>query len=354
MRAIVLGAGASGLLHALSLRAHGVTIDSVFDPDLERARSLAEMFRARAAPSLDALLGRDAEVVAICGPPPVHVAQALRFARRERIVFVEKPIALSEDELSILEGLEGCVPVLQWRFGRALRAIRRAIQWGELGPRPTVNVDLAWHRSAAYFAGGRGSRSAWGCGALLSIGIHAIDAVLYALGGAVTAAHGALVRRDDLDVEVGASLVLLISNGAQITLRMTLDGADDRTRMTFCGAGVSAIIEGSEEDPTASDVIWACGDRTKSARLRSLELEEPGFNVGPLLVPFVGAALGRLGNLRSGRGAAELVVPSVGAAAPAHRAIFDVYASSQPGVNESSERAVDESPGRAYRDHWAR
>jgi predicted dehydrogenase len=343
-RALIVGAGGSGLLHAFALRAHGAVIEAVFDPDPERARSLAELVGARAVRALDMLDASRAEVVAICSPPRVHAEQAQRFARRERILLVEKPIALNDIELAALERIEGCVPMLQWRFGRSLRAVRRAIQWGELGPHPTVNVDLAWHRDDDYFAAGRGARATWGCGALLSIGIHAVDAVLFALGSSVQSIVGTLVERASLDVEVGAALVLVTTSGANVTLRLSLDAARDTTRMTFCGNGVTATIIGTEEDPTASCVEWSAADPAALRRLRSIENDEPGFTTGPLLVPLIGAALGRPMRRTTGRGPEELAVPSVRSVAPAHRAIFALYAEAdRRGRNQdvSDARAVD-------------
>ncbi len=328
MRALILGAGASGLLHALSLRAHGVAIDSVYDPDLDRARSLASLVRARALPSLDAAYGSDASVVAVCGPPTSHAPQAIALARAGRVVFVEKPIALDADSLDRLEPLEGVVPVVQWRFGRALRAIQHAIAWGELGSAPSVAIDLAWRRDAAYFAAGRATWASWGCGALLSVGIHALDAALFALGGRVAHVMGIVggPRRQGVEVDTGAVVCLATASGAMISLRITLDAAADRTRMAFTGGGVTAIIEGTEEDPTASDVIWHADAPTR-ARLLRLEAEEAGYRAAPLLVPYLGRGLERLAE--SPLIGPDLAVPSVRGVAPAHRAIFDVVARSR-------------------------
>ncbi len=319
MSAIVLGAGASGLLHALSLRAHGVDVSAVYDPDVSRARSLAELVGARATLSLDALDDCEDEVVAICGPPTVHAAQARRFARAGRLLLVEKPIALDESELATLERLDGCVPSLQWRFGRALRAIRRAIGAGELGPQPTVSIDLTWRRTDEYFSAGRGTYADWGCGALLSVGIHAIDAVLFALGGSVRSVQGAFGGRPGVEVETQAAAVLTMDSGALVTLRLTLDAANDVTRISFAGGGVTAAIIGSEEDPTASAIEWEAADAGALRRLRALERAEPGFTSGPLLVPLVGAAI------RPDR--APFPAPSVRSTAAAHRTIFSLYGS---------------------------
>lgn len=341
MRALVIGAGASGLLHALSFRAHGVPVAAVYDPDQERASALSRLVHAEALPSYDAALAHEASVVAVCGPPTTHVAQACALARAGRVVFVEKPIALDGAGLDSLEVLEGVVPVLQWRFGRAIRALQHAISWGELGAAPSVAIDLAWRRDAAYFAAGRGSRAGWGCGALLSVGIHALDAALFALGGRVAHVSGVVggAKRVGVEVETGAAMTVATGSGSLVSLRITLDAAADRTRMVFAGGGVTAVIEGTEEDPTASDVTWS-GDPATVARLSRLEAAEPGHRASPLLVPYVGRGLELLAD--GAISGPPLPVPSVRGVAPAHRAIFAVL---ETAAREEG-RAVGESSAR--------
>jgi predicted dehydrogenase len=147
MKAAISGAGAAGLLHALSFRAHDVAVDQVFDPDPRRAQDLASLCGARAFDTFDALAESDADCVSITSPPRWHVEQAESCAREGRTVFVEKPVAIAEDEPERLMRLPGCVPIVQWRAGRAIRAIRRAISDGLFGRSPSACVDLALHRT---------------------------------------------------------------------------------------------------------------------------------------------------------------------------------------------------------------
>jgi 2-polyprenyl-6-methoxyphenol hydroxylase-like FAD-dependent oxidoreductase len=123
MSAAIVGAGAAGFLHALSFRAHGVPVSFVFDPDAARAKNLAELCGARVVAGVDALARTDVDCISICSPPRWHVEQAERCAGKGRTVFVEKPVAVSAEELARLALLPGCVPILQWRVGRAIRAI---------------------------------------------------------------------------------------------------------------------------------------------------------------------------------------------------------------------------------------
>jgi predicted dehydrogenase len=231
------------------------------------------------------------------------VAQATLLARSGRTVFVEKPVAVSFDELERLGALPRCVPVVQWRAGRGLRAVRRAIARGELGEAPVVSCDLAWSRDEAYLAA-RGA--AWGCGAVLSVGIHAIDALIWALGRKVIDVSGHTTRRDGSWAETGAVGHLRFEGGALATLRISLDGGADTTRLAFCGSGLSAVIEGGEADPTGATVRWIAMNVAREPRgaarteaLERLERETAGALGSPLLVPYLGAAIAAVREGRS-------------------------------------------------------
>jgi predicted dehydrogenase len=314
MNGAIVGAGASGLLHALSLRAHGVPVTLVFDPDAPRARTLAEMCGAHAVDDLAELADSAADCVCVCSPPRWHVVQATRCARPGRIVFVEKPVAVSRDELAGLARAPGCVPIVQWRAGRSIRALRSAIAEGLLGPAPTVNLDLALHRADEYFAAGRGTRASWGCGALLSVGIHALDAMCFALNRTPLDVR-ALLGPGEL--ERTACVLVSFEGGAAAVVRVAFDGGGpDEVRMTFCGGGVTATIAGTEVDPTAGAVRWTASDSVRRARLEALEAATGGQTAAPLLVPYIGEALAAV---RRGLGPGGCdALPSIGDVAGAH------------------------------------
>lgn len=123
-RALIVGAGVSGFLHALALRSAGVAIAGVFDPNRAQAELLASLVGGHGTGSFEVARLMEVDIAAVCSPPIVHVAQAEALARPGRLLFVEKPIALDDDELERLGRLPGIVPVLQWRAGRAARELR--------------------------------------------------------------------------------------------------------------------------------------------------------------------------------------------------------------------------------------
>ena len=316
-------------MHALVLRTAGVRIAGVFDPDPGRARALAEMHGgAEVYASASALFRSDANMVCVTSPPPLHVAQAeeAAAARAGRVVFVEKPLAVTKDELTRLARVPGCVPIVQWRAGRALRAVRAAIAQGELGPAPSVSADLAWSRDAAYFAAGRGTLAAWGCGVLLSVGVHAIDAIGWAMGRPFHAVHGVLERPPGVEIETRAAMLLAFDGGGLAAVRATFDAGPDATCLSFAGGGVTATIRGGELDPTASAVEWSCADEARLLRLHAIEAGASGATAPPLLVPFLRDAVAAL-DAGAEPGACD-ALPGVRDVWDAHAAILDVYASS--------------------------
>jgi predicted dehydrogenase len=325
MQAVLVGAGASGALHALALRAAGVRLAAVYDPDVERARAVVDACGGRVAPTLAAAAEADAAIAAICSPPSAHVAQAEALAGPGRTVFVEKPLATSRTELERLARLPGCVPVLQWRAGRALRALRRAVELGELGPHPVASCDLAWARSDDYFAARRG----WGCGALLSIGIHAVDALAWSLGRPVERAAAIASRARfgaDAEGETAAVALFGFAGGASASLRISLDGGADTTHLRVCGGGVTAELVGPEADPTGGTLRWFAASSSRRAHLEALERGTPGALGSPLLVPYLGAAIAALRDgERPGDGGGERL-PSIADAFGAHAAALQVSA----------------------------
>jgi predicted dehydrogenase len=288
MKAIIVGAGAAGILHALAYRASKVAVAAVFDPDTARALALSEACGARAVGTLEELACIDADLASVCSPPRVHVSQAEIIARAGRTVLVEKPVATSVSELDRLVALGRCVPVVQWRAGRAIRAVRRAIAHGEFGSTPAASCDLAWGRDDAYF---RARGENWGCGALLSIGIHAIDALCWALGRKVEGVAGMTSSRAGITGETSVVALLRFEGGALASLRICLDGGADATRLVVCGRGVTASIEGGEGDPTATQIRWSALESATLDRLAALERDTAGALGSPLLVPYIGSVV---------------------------------------------------------------
>lgn len=93
--------------------------------------------------SLDAMLAHERlDVVSLCSPTSAHAAQAvhvLRSAARPRVLFIEKPLCQTREELEELLALAresgvACLVNHTRRFDASYRWVAQVIQSGELGP----------------------------------------------------------------------------------------------------------------------------------------------------------------------------------------------------------------------------
>ena len=93
LRAGVAGAGAFGGHHARKYASlPGITLTTVYDPDLGRAQGLAQGLGAEAVDELAALFAR-IDILTVASPAHTHAAVALAALAAGKPVYVEKPIA---------------------------------------------------------------------------------------------------------------------------------------------------------------------------------------------------------------------------------------------------------------------
>jgi predicted dehydrogenase len=158
----------------------------------------------------------DAAVIAT--PNALHAEQAIAFLEAAKHVLVEKPMArtLAEAETMVKAARASGAALMVghcWRFHRDVRALRARVEAGELG-------EIVKTRS--YGAHARWGPSGWftdpdlaGGGALLDMGVHAIDTTRDLLGDPeplrVCAAVG--TRYGSYAVDDDAVLLVIWSNG---------------------------------------------------------------------------------------------------------------------------------------------
>jgi predicted dehydrogenase len=165
--------------------------------------------------SLAADPGVDAVVIGT--PNALHAAQAIAFLEAGKHVLVEKPMATSVAEADAMvaaarRGRARLMVAHCWRFHPDVRALRARVEAGELG-------EIV--KTRGYGAHARWGPSGWftdpglaGGGALLDLGVHAIDTTRYLLGDPrpvrVCAAIG--TRYGDAAVDDDAVLLIGWSN----------------------------------------------------------------------------------------------------------------------------------------------
>ena len=125
LRAVVVGAGLMGRFHTAAVAAAGGAIAAVVDPDLARARSLAD--GARVATSIAELDDR-VDVVHVCTPAETHVEIVGAALAVGAHVIVEKPAAPDAAATAGLLDAAGrhgsmLVPVHQFVFQRGVQRL---------------------------------------------------------------------------------------------------------------------------------------------------------------------------------------------------------------------------------------
>ena len=188
LRVGLLGAGWIMDFHARAVLAHpGAELVAAANWREPSLRKLAERYGIPRTTTDWRALAADPEVdAAVIGTPnALHAEQAIAFLRAGRHVLVEKPMARTVAEAdAMIAAARGSGARLMvahcWRFHADVRALRARVAAGELG-------EVVKTRS--YGAHVRWGPSGWftdpvlaGGGALVDMGVHAIDTARYLLG----------------------------------------------------------------------------------------------------------------------------------------------------------------------------
>jgi predicted dehydrogenase len=221
LRVALLGAGWIMDFHARAViehpRAELVAAASWREPSLAK---LAERYGIpRTTTDWRALAGDpDIDAAVIGTPNALHAEQAIAFLEAGRHVLVEKPMARTVAEAdAMVAAARGSGARLMvahcWRFHADVRALRARVAAGELGEVVKTRgygVHEAWGPKGWFV-----DRELAGGGALVDMGVHAIDTARFVLGGPlperVCAAVG--TRYGTYDVDDDAILLVGWSNG---------------------------------------------------------------------------------------------------------------------------------------------
>ena len=187
MRVALFGCGWIQEFHARAVLAHGDQLVAVANHREESATAFAETYDIPRVTTDWESLAADPEVDAaiVATPNYLHAPQAIALLEAGKHVMVEKPMAVSVaecDEMIAAAELGGAQLMVAhcWRFHPDVQAMRARIASGELGTVVKTRgygVHSNWGPMGWFtekrFAGG---------GALLDMGVHAIDTARYLMG----------------------------------------------------------------------------------------------------------------------------------------------------------------------------
>ncbi len=167
--------------------APGAKRAAVYSRKVETAQAFADAQDfLRAYDDLDSFLGDDAiDIVYIATPHTVHVEQALACINAGKATLIEKPIAMTSDEVKAIQdaAVQKGVFVMEGLWSRFLPAIQRAkamLDGGALGKPIRAEVSLQYERS--YDPEDRLFAPELGGGVLHDLGVYPISICSYLFG----------------------------------------------------------------------------------------------------------------------------------------------------------------------------
>jgi predicted dehydrogenase len=182
----------------------------------------------------------DIDIVDICTPPSLHVAQTMAALAAGKHVVCEKPIAGSLAELDRLGIAEKqargrILPIYQYRYGNGVQKAKRIIDLGLAGKPYLATIETAWKRTTSYYAvPWRGRRDTELGGVLLTQAIHSHELLTYLMGPVASVFARTATRVNPIEVEDCAVASLAMESGALASLAATLGSQKEISRLRFC------------------------------------------------------------------------------------------------------------------------
>lgn len=252
LRVGIIGAGAISQVVHMPIFAERDDVDlmAVADIDQHKAETLSRRFSVPMVMDAEELLAHDElDAVVLCTPNSLHEEMALTALERGMHVLVERPLAATSAgasrlvEAAVRTGLVLSVG-LPHRFRPELIALRSFVDGGELGD--VYAVRGAW-LTRAY----RTVRSSWradpemaGGGALIDLGLPALDMSLFMVGFPDVKRVSCTVAREDDQVEHSASVMLETTTGVTMTIEVSnrLFGSEDSFYLRVMGSEGSGSL----------------------------------------------------------------------------------------------------------------
>ena len=256
-----------------------VTIRGLFDLNQERAKALAEQYKARAYASYEELLADpEIDAVSICTANIAHAEMAIAALRAGKHVLCEKPMATTlEDCERMVKAAEESGKVLMIGQNQRLAAAhvkaKELLEAGAIGR--LISFTTAFrHGGPETWTVDPGAntwffdKSRAVMGAMADLGIHKTDLIQFLTGQKVVQVQAHLATLDKkyadgspIGVDDNAICIYTLEGGAVGT--MTASWTD------YCGEDNSTVLFGTEgvmriyEDPAHSVVLNRRGGRTE-------------------------------------------------------------------------------------------
>ncbi len=271
---IGLGIGKAHIAEGYMKHPDKFRVLAICDLDKKRLGAVGDEFgiSRRAASFDDVLAMTDIDVVDICTPPALHLAQTLAAIAAGKHAICEKPLAGSLADVDKLIAVQRranhrIMPVFQYRFGNGLQKAKRIVDLGLAGKPYLATIETAWKRSAAYYAvPWRGKWETELGGVLVTHAIHSHDIMTYLMGPIASVFARRATRVNPIEVEDCAVASLEMKSGALVSLAATLGSQVEISRLRFCFEQVT--FESSLAPYSPGDDPWTITPASPEAQAR--------------------------------------------------------------------------------------
>ena len=262
----IIGTGWPGQMHAQAIRtAPGATLYACADLDKERRAAFEREYEPERSYTdyHELLKNRDVDAVIICLPNFLHFPASLAALEAGKHVLCEKPPTMNAAEMTVLQEEATRRTLLyyfsrQFRFTSEMRAAKSLIEKGRLGKIYYAKATFVRSRGIPVGIGNwftEKKRS--GGGALIDIGIHALDAVWFLMGTPRPLSVSAQVFRNFehlvdvpvFDVDDAAYGFIRFDNGAIVQLETSWAGnlTDDIPARQYFGQElINSVLYGTK------------------------------------------------------------------------------------------------------------
>jgi len=238
VRVGVIGTGAiSQVVHVpICAERDDVDLVAVADADPHKAEALSRRFDVPLVMTAAAMIEHDElDAVVICTPNHLHEEMAIAALEAGKHVFVERPLATTaEGARRVVEVAERTGKILvvgmPHRFRPGVAALRNFIVGGELGELYAVRGSWMARLMPGSRHTWRYDRQAAGGGALIDLGVPALDLCLWLVGFPAMKRVSCITRQVEGSVEDAATLMAETADGVALTLEVSnrLFAGDDR------------------------------------------------------------------------------------------------------------------------------
>lgn len=252
VRVAVVGAGAISQVAHLPILVEREDVDvvAVTDLDVHKAETLSRRFSIPMVVTADEVLDLDdLDAVVLCTPNSIHEEMAIAALEHGRHVFVERPLATSSEGASrVVEAAVRTGRVLTVGFPHRFRpeiiALKSFVEGGELGTPYAARGSWLTRSFPSHRASWRADHEIAGGGALVDLGVPALDMALFVLGYPEAKRVSCIVASEEESVEHSATLMVEFEGGMALTMEVSnrLFASEDRFYLRVMGSEGSGSL----------------------------------------------------------------------------------------------------------------